>query len=309
MAPLFQRTGALPPHRGVRKLHHHLQAGRVAQLAGAVAACVGGALVLAEVDIARAHLHARAVAGFDEPAPAQRDHPLRVRAFVPVADPAHRQHRELHTHHLAGKRPQPLRRGATAYALALEAGQLRGVEPAQPVRPGPQVQERQAGRQGLIGTVVMQRDLRGQGRGGQQGGRHAVTSCENRSAAWRLSGRCLRGVKGRTGAQGDCGRVHARCWQVRVALLTMAMTSARHALARSSGRRVGRERSFSCTVWRVSARGTSCDCRRVSLSIHRRLAFQEFRQWQLSSVAAKQRCPPEQRRPGRVCNTAPHPLE
>src|SRR5947208_1076573 len=83
--------------RGEQRLHDHLHGRLVSHGAGEMAlaaARVGArALVLAEREVAGPHLDALPVHGLDEPATAERNDPLRLRVFMPGADPADGQDR------------------------------------------------------------------------------------------------------------------------------------------------------------------------------------------------------------------------
>ena len=76
------------------ELDHEHHTGQIADLARPVTLVAidrTGADVLSPMDVARTHFDARAIFRFNEPAARQRHHPLRLRAFMPFADPADRQ--------------------------------------------------------------------------------------------------------------------------------------------------------------------------------------------------------------------------
>src|SRR3979490_869416 len=115
-------------------------AGFSTELPGAMApATVNGAGVdiLSPMNIARAHLDTRTVLRLDEPATRQRRHPLRLRALVPLADPAHRQDREKDPRDLPGVLPHPHGRRLPADALHLDPAERAARQAAGAARLGP----------------------------------------------------------------------------------------------------------------------------------------------------------------------------
>src|SRR3979490_1210945 len=148
---------------GLLGLKQKQHAGFSTELPGAMApATVNGAGVdiLSPMNIARAHLDTRTVLRLDEPATRQRRHPpppldpgtvlrleeprtrqrsrpLRLRALVPLADPAHRQDREKDRRDLSGDLPHPHGRRLPADALHLEPAERAARQAAGAARLGP----------------------------------------------------------------------------------------------------------------------------------------------------------------------------
>src|SRR6185312_6830438 len=67
------------------------------------------ALVSAEREVSGPHLDACTVHGLDEPAPRERQDPLRPGILMPLADPAHRQYADQRRHDASRALALPLR--------------------------------------------------------------------------------------------------------------------------------------------------------------------------------------------------------
>ena len=150
LTPLAPTAGSLVPARLVEghlviQLDEHQRDGRVAQRPRQVADMTGGirlrALVLAQGGVARSHLDPMPVHRLDEPAPRQRDDPLRCRIFMPLSDPSLR---DLSDHDVSGPvlqligkdrlhaLPERERAEVLEFALGL-MGRPRAINPDVPV--------------------------------------------------------------------------------------------------------------------------------------------------------------------------------
>ena len=91
---------------------------------------------------------------FDEPAARQRHHPLRLRAFMPFADPADRQNEEEDSVRITGGFANPQRRCLAADAPGDESRELTVRHAAGAIPPGPHAVIRHARRIGVVSTVA-----------------------------------------------------------------------------------------------------------------------------------------------------------
>ena len=148
----------------------------------------------ARVSISCPHFDTRAILRLDEPMAGQRHDPLRLWALVPFADPAYRQNREKHRHHLAWDLPHPHRRRLPTDALHLESVERAARQAAGAVRRTPQAVVRHSRCPARVAAIVAH--------GSERRKRHRYLSKVDDEMSLRGPSRC------------ELPLLYRRCWSV-----------------------------------------------------------------------------------------------